>query len=140
MPTTAVNTWTNQKLEPYQDPEDARMINVTFTASAANIPKGTVLGQIVGTGKYEAYANAGTADPARAIAAYDMQIDASGNVSFSSTALQSGNEFGLKHVSAPVYVGGTFRTNDLVGLDAGAVVDLGGFLMAGSVTDGILRF
>jgi hypothetical protein len=142
MPASASITWTNQKLEPFRDPGDARTRAVAFKHSVQNLAKGTVMAQVSSTGLWAAYASGagdGT-EVARGLLVYDIQVDASGNVSFSSTSAQSGDEFGTKFLDAPIYVAGCFRTTDLVGLDAGAITDLGGWLEAGTIADGVFRF
>jgi hypothetical protein len=141
MPTSATHTYNNQKLEPFQNPEEAKIIEVTFAAGAANIPKGTLLGEVTASpGVYKAYndANNDGSQTAKAIAQYDMQIDANGLITLSSVGSTAGGESGEKLRAAPAYVSGTFKTTDLTGLDAAAVTDLGR-LIQGTVADGILR-
>lgn len=127
-------TYSATGLKPYADPNHAVTESVPFTASQT-IAKGTLLGQITATGKYEAYDSAEDdgAEVARAICKYDITTDADGNVTIA-------NESGVTHNTAPVYVAGTFRTTELVGLDDDAVEQLGGFLVSGSVSDGVFRF
>lgn len=144
MPTSAVMNWSGQKLEPYQDPQDARLQAVQIVPAGAGatttLAKGTVLGQVTATGKFTAYSNAAVngAETARMILAYDIIVNDAGAITFSTTAGQVGGEFGETYNSVPAYYSGTFRTNDLTGLDAAAVTELGA-LVSGSVTDGILR-
>lgn len=142
MPTTATHTYTVQKLEPFTDTQDARTRAVKFKASAQNLARGTVMGQVTSTGLWAAYD--GTAidgtETARGILVYDLQISASSLVTYSGTALQAGDEFGVTFTDAPIYIAGVFRTSDLTGLDASAVEDLGGHLESGSLADGVLRF
>ncbi|HEU4752570.1 MAG TPA: head decoration protein [Armatimonadota bacterium] len=139
MPTTAITTWTNLKLEPAIHPEDVRTIAVKLGASLS-LARGTVLAQKTADSKWYAYnnANADGTETARAILPYDVQTDASGNVTYSSTASQAGGEHGQKDTSVPVYVKGTFKTADLTGLDAAGVTDLGR-LISGTLADGILQ-
>jgi hypothetical protein len=67
-----------------------------------------------------------------------MVTDASGNITFSATAATVGGPYGETFTTAPVYYKGTFATGDLVGLDAGAVSELGR-LIQGTTTNGILE-
>lgn len=127
-------TYSALKLKPYADPNGAVTESVPFSASQT-IARGTVLGQITATGKYEAYDSAEDdgAETARAIAMYDITTDADGKATIAS-------ESGITHDTAPVYIGGTFRTDELTGLDDDAVEQLGGFLVSGDVEDGVLKF
>jgi hypothetical protein len=79
----------------------------------------------------------GTQTP-KAIAMYDMQTDASSNVTFSSTSSQAGGEFGQTYLTAPVWISGYFQTTDLVGLDSNAVTVLKARFVSGNVSNGIL--
>lgn len=143
MPTTATHTWTGQKLEPYmvRGPGDPPEMAVAITPSV-HLAKGTVLGIITATGLYKAYAtgNVDGSQTARGILAFDVDVDASGNITYTTTTGQVGGELGQTYKSVPMYIGGCFRTEDLVGLDAGAVTNLGGNLIFGTVTVGAVQF
>jgi hypothetical protein len=80
-----------------------------------------------------------TTAPARGVLKYPSQVDAAGNITLSATAGQSGGEFGTTDLAAPMYISGTFRTEDLVGLDADSVEQLGARLVMGDTTSGIVR-
>jgi hypothetical protein len=41
-------------------------------------------------------------------------------------------------VSAPAYVGGYFRSEEIVGLDANGLADMGGRILAGDLTNGLI--
>lgn len=128
MPTSATNTFRNTKLEPFR-PEDARTESVVFTVSKT-IAKGTVLGRVTATNKWEAY-NDGAAtgvEVARGIAMYDIVTDASGNVYFGTSAV---SEQGASELSAPIYVAGEFLVADLTGLDANGLADMQGRIIYG---------
>lgn len=125
--------FTGVKLEPFARPNDAVTESVPFAASLT-VAKGTVVGIITATGKYSAYATAnvdGTGD-AKGIAMYDFTTDASGNAII-------GNDTGVVYNTAPIYRAGEFRTTELVGLDAAALVDMQGWLVSGTVADGVCR-
>lgn len=85
-----------------------------------------------------AYSDAATdgRQTARAIAQYDFRTDNAGRVVFATSG--SAPEYGQYHQTAPAWIGPAhFKTADLTGLDAAAVVDLGA-LISGTTTDGIL--
>lgn len=87
-------------------------------------------------GTFKAY-TAGASDGSQApkcILAYDCVTDASGNITW------GGSEFGQTRKSAPAYFQGTFRTDEIVGLDAAALTALGGHLVNGTVGFGIFTF
>lgn len=138
MPTAAIQTYSNQKLEPAIRPDLAVEINVRMGASL-NIAKGTVLAQKTSDLKWYAYddGHSDGTEVARGIAQFDMQTDSAGLVTLSSTASQAGGEHGEQMQTAPVWVGGFFYTEDLTGLDAAGVADLGR-LIKGDTTSGIL--
>ena len=73
---------------------------------------------------------------ATGICGYDISTDGAGRVTFGTGAL--GGEHQETFLTAPIYVKGYFATKDLIGLDSGAVTDLG-HLVSGTTTDGILR-
>jgi hypothetical protein len=72
---------------------------------------------------------------ARVILAYSCVADEVG-------AITLVGEHGQTHLNAPVYVGGgaIFRTQDLTGLDAAGVADMGAVVIHGDLTTGLLRF
>lgn len=78
---------------------------------------------------------------AKVIAKFDMQTDVNGKVTFSSTSGQAGGPFGQTSDSAPVWITGYFYTQDLTGLDATAITQLGHMERGGygSGQGGILR-
>lgn len=137
MPTTPVATFGYGRVDPWRGADDAdvRLVNLKpSTVFAA----GTIVGEITATpGTYGPYATGnvdGTQNPV-GILQYACATDASGNITFGSVAGTS--EWGQSSKGAPIYVSGIFRTEDLVGLDAGAVTKLGR-LVQGTVTSGEL--
>src|SRR5436190_1572885 len=127
-------TFSALKLKPYADPDTAKTESVAISVSQT-IAKGTVLGQITSGGRFEAYdpAEDDGAEVARCICQYDITTDSDGKVTIA-------NDPGVTYDTAPVYVGGTFRTTELVGLDDDAVEQLGGLLTSGTAADGVLKF
>ena len=128
MPTTAATIYSNHKLEPVYDPDLARQRAVAI-AAIKTIARGTILGELTASpGVYSAYVSSNTdgTQVAKAICAYDITTDASGNVTLSTTSGQAGGPFGagLAGKTAPVYVSGVFLSSELTGLDATAVTDL----------------
>jgi hypothetical protein len=91
-------------------------------------------------GVYSPYASGNTdgSQVAKVLAMYDTNVDAAGNVTLSTLPTQFGDDHGGMELSAPVWVSGWFRCEDLVGLDATAIGNLGR-LVEGSATKGILR-
>jgi hypothetical protein len=134
MPTTATNTFSGKRLQPSQRPQDA-LENAVNLAPSLNLARGTILGEITATpGTFKAYAS-GNSDGSQfptAILIYDCQTDASGNITFSSSAGQVGGFFGQTEKAAPVYQSGFFQMADLVGLDANCLTAAGWRRVAGA--------
>jgi len=101
----------------------------------------TVRAGAAGTaGTYAAYdpdATGGLQVPV-GILVYDVQTDASGNITYSGTASQDGGEHGEEVTDTPMYISGYFSCADLTGLDTEAVAALGR-LTSGTVADGVLH-
>lgn len=75
--------------------------------------------------------------PAVAVLACDVVTDADGNVFFGTAAT---SEWAQTERTVPVFNHGTFRAEDLVGMDATALADLNGHILTGSLTKGTLTF
>jgi hypothetical protein len=144
MPTTAVQTYSNTRLDPLMDPLTAfrGIVNVGLKASTT-FTKGMVLGEITASpgvyGPYATGAGDGTANAA-VILQYDCVTDASNNITVMG-------EWAVTRKSAPVYTHGTFSLADIVttgtgALDAGAVTKLGGRIVQGTIASasGIFTF
>lgn len=131
MPTSASNTFQNTKLEPARAC-DARTEAVPFTVSKT-IAKGTILGRVTATNKWEAYDDGAATgvQVARGIAMYSIVTDSSGNVYYGTSAA---SEQGNSDLTAPIYVSGDFLVAELTGLDAAGIVDLHGRLIYGDDT------
>lgn len=136
MPTTASRTYSEDRLVPALAPHLAVADAVPMTEGT--YAKGTVLGMVTATERYAAYANANSngTEVARCVLAVECVVDADGNVTFGDAT--AGDEHGAEHATAPVFIGGYFRTTDLTGLDAAGVTDLGR-IVKGVLADGILR-
>lgn len=72
---------------------------------------------------------------AKTLANSDMATDPAGNITYGPVATTG--EHGAERLAAACPIRGYFRTVDLPGLDAAAVVDLGR-LVSGTVADGVL--
>jgi hypothetical protein len=135
MPTSAVSTFGYGRVDPWRDADDAAVRLVNLKASTV-FAAGTLVGEITASpGVYGPYATAnsdGTQNPV-GILQYACATDASGNITFGSVAGTS--EWGNTSKAAPIYISGIFRTEDLTGLDSGAVTKLGR-LVQGTTTSG----
>lgn len=88
---------------------------------------------------YGKYVGGSATDPAKCILEYACTTDSAGYATPGDTAWIGGEEYSP---SVMAFFGGAFFVEDLVGLDAGAVVDLGGKLESGTVSlaGSVLRF
>jgi hypothetical protein len=138
MPTTPIATYSAARVDPYRQAGEAPLRNVNLKPSST-FAAGTILGEITATpGTYGPYATGnvdGTQNPI-GVLQYTCVTDASGNITFGSGPVGSA-EWGQTFKTAPMYYTGEFRTEDLVGLDAGAVTKLGR-LTQGTTTSGTL--
>jgi hypothetical protein len=141
-----IATFGGQKLLPAKNAPAIAEDAYVFAASLT-VVRGTLLGQIT-TGKKWTIYTSGASDGsqvAKAIAEYDFVTDSGGKVTLTSTAGQVGNEFGLQDLSAPVYIAGTFNTDELningvAGITSAALTDMGGHLVSGTLTLGVMTF
>lgn len=138
MPTTASATFGYGRVDPFRRADEAVVRNVNLKASTV-FAAGTLVGEITASpGVYGPYATGnvdGTQNPV-GVLQYACATDASGNITFGSIAGTS--EWGLTSKGAPIYVSGIFRTEDLVGLDAGAVTKLGRIIQGTTTTGEII--
>jgi hypothetical protein len=124
MPTT-LQTFSPDTLQPSMFPHDERTMAWNFGASLT-LAKGTVLAKKASDGKLYAYVDATTAvSAAVGILKQSIKTDASGNVFFSTSSATAAID-NPPALTAPVAVHGTYRTSDLTGYDAAALVDLKG--------------
>jgi len=134
MPNAPIYTYTNQRLDPYMDAEDALEIAVQLKASLT-YPAGTVLGEITASpGTFAPYAsgNADGSQVPKGLLVQACTTDASGNIT-------TADNLGDTRKDTHVYFAGTFRVTDLVGLDANAVTAGGWRLIFGTVSTGVVR-
>lgn len=137
MPTTAQHTFSAaNRLDPLFHPEDERILHVAL-GNSLTLAKGTVLGEVTATpGTYKAYnnGNADGSEVAKGVLKYGVSTDASGNITIMG-------EWGLTHKTCPMVMPGSglYKTADLVGMDAAAMVDLGASLAEGTLTAGIIK-
>jgi hypothetical protein len=112
----------------------------SLTGGAGTVVPALVTTGVVASGTYTPYADGNTdgSQIPKGLAEYDMQTDASGNITFSATANQSGGPFGETSLSAPVYVMGEFNAADLVGLDAAGLAAAFWRVLQGNVVSGIV--
>jgi len=129
MPTTPFQTYSLTRLDPvYDSVVQSSEINVNLAASTT-YARGQVLGEITATpGTYKPYASANTdgSQVAKLLLRYPCTTDALGNIT-------STGELGVTDKSIDAFKRGEFRIEELVGLDANAVTNLGGHIVAGAV-------
>jgi len=134
MPTTPVTTFSNNKLDPLLDGEDALEYAVSLVGPVTYV-KGTVLGEVSATpGTFKAYAS-GSSDGSqvpKCILRDAVTVDASGNITIPG-------ENNMIRLDTHAFFAGTFACADLTGLDANALTAGGWRLINGSVTTGAVR-
>lgn len=139
MPTTHQHIWPmDNRLDPLFNQAGNPLINVKL-APSLTLARGTILGELSGAsaGTYAAYASGntnGTQTP-KLILAYESTSDASNNVTMGPA-----NDQGLTYPYALAYGGGTFKCEDLTGLDANALSVMQAHLLRGTLSAGIVQF
>ena len=143
MPSAAQNTYSNNYLVPMYD-EEAPVKHVNLPASVV-YSKGTLLGPVTATpGLHKAYAS-GSSDGSQVpncILQYDCATDSSGNITIGGAA--GAAPWGVTQKSAPAYIGGYFKTAELVqsgagAIDANALSAANWHLTDGTVADGVVN-
>lgn len=131
MSVRTVEQTTQNELLPYMHPELAHTRAVEM-APNLTVPKGTLLGKIMASGKYAAYndANSNGTEVADVWARYSFVTDADGRVHYGVDVPTTGAN-SYPEATAEVYFTGIFLPADLVGLNAAAKVDLNSRDMAG---------
>lgn len=127
---TAVNVYIDGQFALQQAVTSGATGGFNVLAAATGVP---VYAPTV-NGAYTIPNGAGT-QTAKAILPWDVATDAGGNITLGTTT--GGGEFNETWRTVPVYVNGYFATQDLVGLDATAVTQLG-HLVTGTTTLGVL--
>lgn len=132
-----VAAFSNDKLEPYLFPEDARVISVKFAASKTLV-KGQLVAETAADGLWDDYATggAGGLEIAKGVVVRSFVTDSAGKVYYGTSTATEHSEFEL---TALVYVAGTFKVSDLVGYDAGALADLYARELVSHTGDAIVR-
>lgn len=135
MPTSALNTYTDNKLSPSRHPELALEERFQMTPSTT-FAKGQAVAIVTATGKLGIYADAGTGGLGvmKGLCPYACVSDGSGQIT-----IQGGNMLGVTEDTIPIFIAGYFFTADLTGVDAAGVADLGGHLVWGDYTTGEIR-
>lgn len=135
MPATYTNSFGNQGLVPVFDHNMKAEQQRIKLGNSLTLAKGTVMGQITGSGLWIAYLT-GAADGSqipKCVLTYDCVTDGSGNVTI------GGGQQGETYPDAPAYFAGDFNCADLTGLDAGGVTAAKWILLWGSITTGVVR-
>jgi hypothetical protein len=139
MPTTHLHSWPmDNRLDPLFNQAGNPLINVKL-APSLTLARGTILGELSGAsaGTYAAYSSAATngAQTPKLILAYEVTTDASNKVTIGPA-----NDQGLTYDYALAYGSGTFKTEELTGLDANAVDEMNATLLRGDLESGIVKF
>lgn len=137
MAALAAVIFSNQKLEPYYDPQRAGTVAVKL--ADGTYVKGTVLGEITASpGTYKAYAsgNVDGSQVAKLILAWDC-VWASGVCTMAPSG--SGGPFRETYLTVEAYYKGAFQTSELTGLDAAGQANLQGHLISGDLTSGVIE-
>lgn len=140
MPTSPSTTYSSHVLVPALEGEDApeRVYNY---APSDFYPAGLAMAEITATpGTISTYATGntdGTGVWGGLLNKYDVATDADGNITFGLAA--TGGPHGETHLGAPCYYAGTFRTQDLSGVDTDAVADAKARIIEGDLTHGLIR-
>lgn len=134
MPTSAIETYSADKLEPAFAPDLAR--TNAFKVASGSYDKGDICGIVSATGAAKAYANGNNdgSERAQIIAMYDMYSDGT-NVSLTSGAALLPGE---SATDAPFYICGFFNCDELQGLDSNALADPGWRLLGANTVSGVV--
>lgn len=110
----------------------------TGGASPTITPVHTTVGSTAGTAAAYASGNSDGSQIPRAIAKFTVTTDVQGKITLGPQV--GGGQWGEVEASAPAYFSGTFKTEDLIGLDANALtVWTRAQLLTGTIASGILR-
>lgn len=120
----------NRRLDPWIDPDHAKEIVVNL--EPGTYERGTLLGRVTASKRYKARAAAATdgSQTARLILRHACTVEANGVVKTDEKGQQKG---------ADAFYRGDFRTEDLIGLDATTLGQLGGRIIEGDLASGIVH-
>lgn len=132
MPTTALNTYVDNKLIPSRHPELALQEPFQMTPSTT-FTKGMALAIVTATGKVGIYADAGAGGLGvfRGLCPFACVSDSAGNIT-----VQGGNILAGTRDTIPVWIAGFFFSADISGVDAAALADVAGHIVWGDLTTG----
>lgn len=136
MPTEPFETLSYKRCDPAFRPDLALMNHGNLVTGT--YAEGTVLGPVTASpGTYKAYAtgNSDGSQTATRILRWPCTVDADGNIT-----IEGASDFKPTQESAEMYISGFFRTQDLVGLDAAGLADMGGQLVSGTLANGVIKF
>jgi len=136
MPTAATTTFSAAaRIDPLLSPDRVICLNVAIVPSVTLV-KGTVLGEVTATpGTYKAYAAANTdgSQVAKGILEFSISTDASGNITLAG-------EFGqtTKNIPMVLPTRNVWASQNITGLDAAGLANLGGVLSQGTLLTGVV--
>lgn len=134
MPTAPVTIFSNIRVDPYMDADDALAFHVTL--ATGSYAAGTLIAEATASlGTFRAHNSAGAdgTEVAKAILPYAVTVDASGNHSH-------GGDIAATTTSVEAYFSGTFLCSELVGLLPATLTKGNGWrLINGDVTTGVIR-
>lgn len=138
---TSQATWNPDAVEP-QLGYPAIWQEIKLAASTT-FAKGTVLGEVTASpGTFDEYAtgNSDGTQTARCILARQVTTDAAGLIY--DGAQVPNEEIGYSVLTVPAIFSGVLKIEDCVGLDSGGLADLGGKVIAGSISGaaGLIKF
>jgi len=127
MANAPVSTWSNTRLDPYMDPEDAHENAIQLVASQTYVA-GQVLGEVTASpgtyGKYASGNSDGTQVP-KLLLREACVTDSSGNIT-------GADNLGDTRKDTHAFFSGTFKCSDLTGLDAAGLTASGWRLISGA--------
>lgn len=133
--TTSLASWNPDAVEP-QLGYPAIWQEIKLKASTT-FAKGTLLGELTASpGTFAAYAdgNSDGTQTARCVLPRQVTTDSSGLIYDGAQA--SSEEIGYSRLTTPAIFSGVLKIEDVAGLDANGLADLGGKVIAGSISGG----
>lgn len=142
MPTSPIQTWGMGRLDPHMDAEKAQEQAVNLIPNTTFV-KGTVLGELTATpGTFKAYAtgNVDGSQIPKCILRYDCVTNATGFITLGGGPAGTSEHPGETTRSIDAFFSGVFKTTELTGLDAGGLTAMGGHLISGILSNGVVVF